>query len=98
MEIPTVFLRFGHTLVYLSLYAHRSGYKMDFLFHMPNFILDFGHWQVFPIVYAQSISAFWALACVFLLLYPIHSTETPCENFPQGVETFLIISLPEFSF
>ena len=33
----------------------------------------------------------------FLLLYPNHSLKMPCEGFPQGIETFLIIFLPEFS-
>ena len=68
-----------------------------FLLLIPNPFLVFGYGRTFPIAYAQSIFTFWVWAGISYCLYPNHSLKMPCEGFPQGIETFLIIFLPEFS-
>ena len=68
-----------------------------FLLLMPNPFSPFGYGRTFPIAYTQFIFSFWVWAAISYCLYPIHFLKMPCEGFPQGIETFFIIFLPEFS-
>ena len=79
------------------IHFHLLGMGGYFLLLIPNPFSPFGYGRTFPIAYTQFIFSFWVWAAISYYLYPIHFLKKPCEGFPQGIETFLIIFLPEFS-
>ena len=87
----------GHFLLLYPIHFHLLGMGGYFLLLIPKPFSAFGYGRVFLIAYTQSIFTFWVWAGISYCLYPNHSLKMPCEGFPQGIETFLIIFLPEFS-